>query len=302
MPVDSLQLRYFSAVATLGSLNKAANRLNIAQSALSRRMAQLEYDLNVKLFSRSTSGIELTAEGRRLLSRATSLAEELNSLGAMVKSSSVSFPPDTMLVGMTSSASNLTLSQLVLRCSQRIPEAMLRINEGTGRAIQEDLLRGTVEVGIDRYTIPDPRIAAKHLWSETLLLVGPRKCSARELETLPFVHAAREPEVFKIIETQLSRLKLRPKSIAQVTPATSVKRLIKEGATSILPYTMLFDRMEREQFEIVPIKGVRLQSHMIWLRDEPRREPIQRFCAILEELVAEMILNDQTGFLAGPST
>ena len=69
MAIDHQQLRYFVQVATLRSINKAAGHLHIAQSALSRRMRQIEYDLGVDLFYRSAKGVELTTAGRRLLGR-----------------------------------------------------------------------------------------------------------------------------------------------------------------------------------------------------------------------------------------
>ena len=61
-----LTLRYFNAVAKLGSIRKAADRLHVAPSALSRQIAQLEHELDAVLFERSKSGVRLTAAGEIL--------------------------------------------------------------------------------------------------------------------------------------------------------------------------------------------------------------------------------------------
>ncbi len=61
-----LTLRYFNAVAKLGSIRKAADRLHVAPSALSRQIAQLEHELDTVLFERSKSGVRLTAAGEVL--------------------------------------------------------------------------------------------------------------------------------------------------------------------------------------------------------------------------------------------
>ncbi|MES1986040.1 MAG: LysR family transcriptional regulator [Pseudomonadota bacterium] len=58
---------YFLAVAEEQNLHRAADRLNIAQSALSRRIADLERELgNVELFERQARGVAITAAGRAL--------------------------------------------------------------------------------------------------------------------------------------------------------------------------------------------------------------------------------------------
>jgi DNA-binding transcriptional LysR family regulator len=71
--MDLKQLRTFRAVAELGSLSKAADRLRAAQPALSRHIKLLEHELRVELFVRNGRGMLLTSAGRMLLDRTTGL-------------------------------------------------------------------------------------------------------------------------------------------------------------------------------------------------------------------------------------
>lgn len=59
-----MQLRYFYTVANEGSIRKAAEKLNMAASALSRRITQIEENLGVLLFKRHARGLKLTDAGR----------------------------------------------------------------------------------------------------------------------------------------------------------------------------------------------------------------------------------------------
>ncbi len=60
-------LRAFFAIAELGSLNRAAERLRVSQSTLTRQMQTLEREVGGQLLERSASGVALTPTGRALL-------------------------------------------------------------------------------------------------------------------------------------------------------------------------------------------------------------------------------------------
>ena len=66
MRLDLRQLRYFLAVGDAGALSHAAQKLNLAQSAVSHHLAELEAKLGVQLVERHPRGIRLTAAGQRL--------------------------------------------------------------------------------------------------------------------------------------------------------------------------------------------------------------------------------------------
>ena len=68
--MELYQLKSFAAVAELGQLTRAAERLHVSQPALSAQIKALEDELSVALFERGAAGMTLTAAGRRLLPEA----------------------------------------------------------------------------------------------------------------------------------------------------------------------------------------------------------------------------------------
>ncbi|MEV6536588.1 LysR substrate-binding domain-containing protein [Streptomyces sp. NPDC051639] len=82
--LDLRQLRYFVAVAEAEHVGRAAERLHMSQSPLSRQIAQLEKNLGLTLFERSQQRIRLTSDGRVFLTEAQALlrhADRLENLG-----------------------------------------------------------------------------------------------------------------------------------------------------------------------------------------------------------------------------
>ena len=73
MKLSNSQLEAFVQIARLGSFSKASKSLHVSQPALTRRIQELEANLNISLFLRSSGGVELTEEGRRLLKYTHSL-------------------------------------------------------------------------------------------------------------------------------------------------------------------------------------------------------------------------------------
>lgn len=71
------QLRYFVEIADSGSFSAAAERLFVAQSALSRQIKDMETQLQTPLFERTARQPRLTAAGEAFLPRARNLLHEL---------------------------------------------------------------------------------------------------------------------------------------------------------------------------------------------------------------------------------
>lgn len=83
--MDIRHLRYFIAIAEEGSLLRAAERLGVAQPALSKHIRNMEAELEVDLLLRGPRGVCVTEAGQRLLTKARSLAEQFDTVRDVVK-------------------------------------------------------------------------------------------------------------------------------------------------------------------------------------------------------------------------
>ena len=74
--MDNQNLKAFITVANSGSFSEAAELLHLTQSAISKRIAQLEHQIGKKLFDRIARQVTLTEAGTELLPRAQRILQE----------------------------------------------------------------------------------------------------------------------------------------------------------------------------------------------------------------------------------
>ncbi|MBQ8322301.1 MAG: LysR family transcriptional regulator [Clostridia bacterium] len=86
--MNILHMKYAVEVARLGSLNKAAETLLIAQPNISRSIKELEADLGISIFNRSAKGMELTPEGEEFIGYAQSILKQIDEVEKAYKQSS----------------------------------------------------------------------------------------------------------------------------------------------------------------------------------------------------------------------
>lgn len=78
--MDTNNLRYFAAVAQYGSITRAAKAMYISQPQLSHIIKQLEKEMGLTLFRRTSQGTRLTLDGQRILAHSKVILREMDQL------------------------------------------------------------------------------------------------------------------------------------------------------------------------------------------------------------------------------
>ncbi len=84
-----LYLKYAVEIAKIGSLNKAAEELCIAQPNLSRAIKELEKELNIVIFERNAKGMTLTPDGEKLIQYGRKILKEIDDVERLFSDSSL---------------------------------------------------------------------------------------------------------------------------------------------------------------------------------------------------------------------
>lgn len=126
--IELRHLRAFVAVAEELHFSRAAGKLHLAQQALSARIRQLEQELDVTLFHRSTRRVELTEAGRTLLSHALPI---LTSVSTACEQTRRAYAGEVgeLAIAYTTTVATEALPALVVELHRRHPGVQLRTCE-----------------------------------------------------------------------------------------------------------------------------------------------------------------------------
>lgn len=141
------QLRYFIAIADCGAFSKAAERVFVAQSALSHQIAQLEDELGASLFHRSRRGVELTDAGNRFLPHAVSILRQADDAVASVRSGADT-PTGKVVFGIPHSASNALALPLLRAVRAQLPQVQLELTEELTGNLSKQLRTGQINLAV----------------------------------------------------------------------------------------------------------------------------------------------------------
>lgn len=171
--MDLRQLKYFIAVAEEHHFGRAAQRLHMAQPALSQQVRQLEQQLGVKLFDRTTRRVDLTAAGELLLQRGRLVVNEVEALKADVFQVGEG-ATGVLRVGFSGSATYSVMPQMVRAAAVAYPGLNLDLQgEMLTAAMESSLLQGSLDAAILRPPVVSQEIEYRIVRREPLMVAVP---------------------------------------------------------------------------------------------------------------------------------
>ncbi|SOJ56050.1 HTH-type transcriptional regulator GltC [Mycobacterium simulans] len=212
--MELYQLRYFQAVAELGTLRDAAEKLMVSQSAVSRAIAILESEIGVELFTRRGRANELNRFGHAFLRASLTTQRSLDTAVDAVRQLA-GVDGGTVTLGFLSSLGVATVPRLIRRHRDRHPAARFELRQRTGPELMADLANGVVDVCLSYPMTFDNSSAVRwhKLFTQPLCAVVDREhplanrklVGFDELADQPFVVLDRDHTLRKIFDDACAR-------------------------------------------------------------------------------------------------
>lgn len=155
------QLEALFWIAKLGGFSEAAAKLHTTQSAISKRMQELELLVGVELFDRSARSARLTAKGEEMFAVASDLLEQRDA--AMARFSHARPAVQRVRLGVTELTAMTWLPRFVEALQRHHDHVVIKPDVDMGLTLREKVLSGDTDIAFLPEGPPDARLAAQPL-------------------------------------------------------------------------------------------------------------------------------------------
>lgn len=245
--MDLQALADFNLVAAHGGFGRASRLSGRPKATLSRRVAELEASLGVRLIERGTHSLRLTDEGRALHERTEGLLSEIAEAGEAV-ALGASIPRGRLRVSAPVVLAHVVLGRIAARFALAYPEVQLEI-------VAEDRMAAPVEDGYDLLIRIDPpadeRLVGRRFLSDERLIVAPPGMprpaalsgDPADASVKAVLLTAAPPNALWRLRTEReSGVLLRPEPVLRLSSLIMVRDAAQAGAgAALLPKLLVAD-------------------------------------------------------------
>jgi DNA-binding transcriptional LysR family regulator len=251
----------------------------MAQPPLSQQIRDLERELGVELFKRSSRKVELTSHGRILLKEAEALLEQAARTEAAVKASKRG-EFGFVSLGYVTSALYSVFSPVLREFHSRYPNVEIHCKEMSPQMQIEALNKGAIDIGFLRTPVFDPNIVAHPLLQEWLVLAIPAdhpkaespSVSLRDFADDPFVMFTREqgPGIYDQIIATCREAGFSPRLSQEGAEMLSLLALVAGGmGVSLVPSSLQTVRQPGLVFKTLSEKTAIIELALALRAGEP---------------------------------
>lgn len=236
------KLKYIITIAECRSISKAACELFISQPSLSSILSNMEKDLGVSLFDRSTNPISLTYAGekyvetaKKILSLESNLKKELIDISTMKKGK--------ITIGIPSVRGTHVLPLILPKFKKEYPGIDIHVIEGDSNYLEECLLSGKVDLVLTSLPSTDKGITCELLYEEKIMLackkgylnsqhlldINSNIVNLNSLKDVDFILTKKNHRIRKLTEYLFDLFNFKPKIILETSNTATAFRLATSG-------------------------------------------------------------------------
>ncbi len=236
MRIDILGVQAFIAIADHNGFHRAAQALHITQTALSRRLQNLETFLGVRLVERTTRSVSLTPIGQNFLPQARRLLTDLAMALVEIRETGKSLRGDVTIACVPTAGVHY-LPRIVQRYAALHPDNRIRILDDASSDVAAAVWRREAEFGINMQGADDPQFTSIPLLKDRFVLVcrddhplaHKKRLSWKQLSKHALVLAGAESGNRPLLDLALEKRRIKLRSYYEVQRSSTAVGMVAEG-------------------------------------------------------------------------
>lgn len=282
--MDLKKLIYFLEIAHTLNMSKAAENLHMSQPPLSYQLKQLEEELGVKLFERSTRHLKITACGEKLKERAIQILE----LVALTKEE-LSQGESSLRIGFVASSAALLSPERLTDFHMKHEAMKFVMKEGNTYKIIEYLNHGLIDIGLVRTPFDAEAYNVEYLELEPMIAIYDphqykleKAIDLKELQDMPLVLDKRFEE---LVTSACHHNGFLPNIICLGEDSRSILSWTEAGlGIAVLPFSGKdFIKSSRLDFAIIDAKSLETRGAVVTLKNKSEPAYMKDLIDILKE-------------------
>jgi len=245
-------------IARYGSISKAAEVLHLSQPTLSKYLTNLEKQLGLELFDRTSLPIRLTVAGRKYVEAGQRIIDVHRQLEVElddIKSDSKS----EVVIGISPTRAAYILPDILNEFQKINKTAKVIVRERTTKQLKDDLLRGDIDMSLTLLMDATRQFETVELFREDVCLAVPEQFSHLDvmdvLKSVPVISTGASLRLGRLISDILNNINA-PKPRFEIQSIESALSLVKAGYGALLvpSYIAQYNKSERVMFKSLPDK------------------------------------------------
>ncbi|MDN7227551.1 LysR family transcriptional regulator [Planococcus liqunii] len=190
--MDIRQLTYFIEVAKHKSFTKAALALHVTQPTLSKMVKNLEEEMEVTLFDRSSRQIELTDAGAVVFEQAQKIVVSLDDLTASLYDV-MNLKKGKIKIGLPPVISTLFFPTIIAEFQKAYPEVTVMLAEDGAKKVEQKVLEGEVDLGFVMLPVDEEKFDVVPFVHEEIKLLVHESHPLAHRETIDLIECKDDP-------------------------------------------------------------------------------------------------------------
>ncbi len=291
--MDIRHLEYFSEVAEHLSFTKASQTLHVTQPSISKAVKNLEDELGVPLFYRSSKQLELTDAGKAVLINARKVLEAFNSLTGEL-TDIMELKRGEVRIGIPPIIGAAFFSKLISHYKERFPLVKITLTEVGTKKIKQGVDEGSLDIGlICTFPTQNSNFEIIKVLKDPLMLVlhkdhplnAQKDVRFSDLINEPFVLYRKDFSLHDLILDACAKHDFQPNIVCESSQKDFLLGMVEGKLGVALLPSKICESINQNELTVLPFSNpiVNLELGMIWKKNKYLSFAVREFISTSEE-------------------